>query len=357
MEEPLIIRRDEHIFKIGFYWSAIAIAVFIVSFIIVTYNQWWPLSYDENRMADIVTEIVGVSFVSSITGILEILDSYKYSFKLEDSGVILRYNSPFFRTERSWGECDCLGVEYSAFPSIVCSRSIGGSVFRITYTPELWDEISTCMARHGVKVMEPQLDEYHRQLHLKYKNRNKNTVCVLRDAEGEFRTGDGEGYRRQHKNFARTMGVVIGIQVLAWYIVLSFIDSSFIKYIWVFPLVIGVVWFGLRRDAAELGAEWIVDRNGMQIVPPFKKKINFYRWSEIKRFGVCSYGAEDAACYIFFTAKHKKIKIRFTEKRYEEFLKYVPEGKETDPVTNEFLIRWRSAMRSYGKGRDDFDEW
>ena len=69
--------------------------------------------------------------------------------------------------------------------------------------------------------------------------------------------------------------------------------------------------------------------------------------------------SEAAFFYIFFTAngKFKKMRVRFTEKRYKEFLAFVPEGKETDPMTSDYQIRWRSAMRSYGKSRDDFDEW
>ena len=75
--------------------------------------------------------------------------------------------------------------------------------------------------------------------------------------------------------------------------------------------------------------------------------------------GVGSCGSEAAFFYIFFTAngKFKKMRVRFTEKRYKEFLAFVPEGKETDPMTSDYQIRWRSAMRSYGKSRDDFDEW
>ena len=55
--------------------------------------------------------------------------------------------------------------------------------------------------------------------------------------------------------------------------------------------------------------------------------------------------------FIMFAIKYIK------EKRYKEFLAFVPEGKETDPMTSDYQIRWRSAMRSYGKNRDDFDEW
>lgn len=51
------------------------------------------------------------------------------------------------------------------------------------------------------------------------------------------------------------------------------------------------------------------------------------------------------------------MRVRFTEKRYKEFLAFVPEGKETDPMTSDYQIRWRSTMRSYGKSRDDFDVW
>ena len=57
------------------------------------------------------------------------------------------------------------------------------------------------------------------------------------------------------------------------------------------------------------------------------------------------------------------MRVRFTEKRYKEFLAFVPEGKETDPMTSDYQIRWRSAMRSYGKsgmtlmnGRNETEE-
>ena len=49
MEEPLIIRRDEIIFKIGFYICLIALLCLIVSFAVISYNQWWQGSvYDES---------------------------------------------------------------------------------------------------------------------------------------------------------------------------------------------------------------------------------------------------------------------------------------------------------------------
>ena len=50
MEEPLIIKRDEIIFKIGFYICLIALLCLIVSFAVISYNQWWHGSvYDESR--------------------------------------------------------------------------------------------------------------------------------------------------------------------------------------------------------------------------------------------------------------------------------------------------------------------
>ena len=54
MEEPLIIRRDEIIFKIGFYICLIALLCLIVSFAVISYNQWWHGSvYDESLIAEI----------------------------------------------------------------------------------------------------------------------------------------------------------------------------------------------------------------------------------------------------------------------------------------------------------------
>ena len=52
MEEPLIIRRDEIIFKIGLYICLIALLCLIVSFAVISYNQWWHGSvYDESLIA------------------------------------------------------------------------------------------------------------------------------------------------------------------------------------------------------------------------------------------------------------------------------------------------------------------
>ena len=62
MEEPLIIKRDEIIFKIGFYICLIALLCLIVSFAVISYNQWWHGSvYDESLIAEIFLWIFSFS--------------------------------------------------------------------------------------------------------------------------------------------------------------------------------------------------------------------------------------------------------------------------------------------------------
>ena len=156
MEEPLIIKRDEIIFKIGFYICLIALLCLIVSFAVISYNQWWHGSvYDESLIAEIFLWIFSFSIGGVPFGLLLIWDSYRHDYKLDENGITIRYRSSVFRTVRSWGECDCLGVECLIYPKITCSRDIGGSVLEISYTPEIWDKMSVYMARHGVKVLEP----------------------------------------------------------------------------------------------------------------------------------------------------------------------------------------------------------
>lgn len=221
-------------------------------------------------------------------------------------------------------------------------------------------KISTYVGRHGVQILEPEINfsrkrKKYRKKDIKAGERKK---CVLRDVQGELLINDKGSFQRERKNFAKTMGILTGLLVFVWYLILSFIDGSFIKYIWAFPAAAALNGLVLYNGEAEAGNKWIVSRKGIESTSPFRKKTIFYEWNEIERTGVYSEGGQ-LGYYIFFKPyeKRKKIKVRFTEKRYEEFLKYVPEGKETDPVTSEFLIRWHSEVRSYGKSRDDFDEW
>ena len=113
MEEPLIIRRDEIIFKIGFYICLIALLCLIVSFAVISYNQWWHGSvYDESLIAEIFLWIFSFSIGGVPLGLLLIWDSYRHDYKLDENGITIRYRSSVFRTVRRWGECDCLGVKY-----------------------------------------------------------------------------------------------------------------------------------------------------------------------------------------------------------------------------------------------------
>lgn len=370
MEEPLIIKRDEYMFKSGMKICLVGLIIVVLCSIGALYRHINPLA-DEIYSIKSIDDIISLGWLAGIfiivfLGVPEMVRSYGFRYKLDENGITEKYNNSALRTLRTWAECDSLGVkmvgEYrkGQYRKIVCSRNIGGSVFEICYTPEMWDKISKYMAVHGVEILEPETDSQKERR----KHRNKvieeseRKNCVLRDEPGELRINDKESFQRERKDFAKTTGVLTGILVFAWYIILSFIDGSFIKYIWAFPFVAALDWLVLYNDELESGNQWVVNRNGIQSTTPFKGKTTFYKWDEIKRTGVYSEGGQ-LGYYIFFSVygKRKKIKVRFTEKRYEEFLKYVPEDKETDPVTGEFLIRWRSAMRSYGKGRDDFDEW
>ena len=147
--------------------------------------------------------------------------------------------------------------------------------------------------------------------------------------------------------------------LFGWYVILAFEYGSLLRYAWLLLIIAVIAGWIIYGEDAEWGNEWIVSRTGIQITTRRSKKVIFYEWSQINRVGVGSCGSEAAFFYIFFTAngKFKKMRVRFTEKRYKEFLAFVPEGKETDPMTSDYQIRWRSAMRSYGKNRDDFDEW
>ena len=117
MEEPLIIKRDEIIFKIGFYISLIALLCLIVSFAVVSYNQWWHGSvYDESLIAEIFLWIFSFSIGGVPLGLLLIWDSYRHDYKLDENGITIRYRSSVFRTVRRWGECDCLGGGMSDLP-------------------------------------------------------------------------------------------------------------------------------------------------------------------------------------------------------------------------------------------------
>ena len=83
MEEPLIIRRDEIIFKIGFYICLIALLCLIVSFAVISYNQWWHGSvYDESLIAEIFLWIFSFSIGGVPLGLLLIWDSYRHDYKL-----------------------------------------------------------------------------------------------------------------------------------------------------------------------------------------------------------------------------------------------------------------------------------
>lgn len=370
MEEPLIIRRDEYMFESGMKICLVGLIVVVLCSIAALYRHINPLAdeiYSIKSVDDIIScgWLVGLCIVVFV-GVPEMVRSYGFRYKLDENGITEKYNNSALRTLRTWAECDSLGVkmvgEYrkGQYRKIVCSRNIGGSVLEICYTPEMWKKISTYVGRHGVQILEPGINvsrkrKKYRKKDIKAGERKK---CVLRDIEGEFLINDKGSFQRERKNFAKTTGILMGLLVFVWYLILSFIDGSFIKYIWAFPAAAAFNGLVLYNEEAEAGNKWTVSRKGIESTSPFRKKTIFYEWNEIERTGVYSEGGQ-LGYYMFFKIyeRRKKIKVRFTEKRYEEFLKYVPEGKETDPITSEFLIRWRSAMRSYGKSRDDFDEW
>ena len=88
MEEPLIIRRDEIIFKIGLYICLIALLCLIVSFAVISYNQWWHGSvYDESLIAEIFLWIFSFSIGGVPLGLLLIWDSYRHDYKLDENGI------------------------------------------------------------------------------------------------------------------------------------------------------------------------------------------------------------------------------------------------------------------------------
>ena len=357
IEEPLIIRRDEIIFKIGFYICLIALLCLIVSFAVISYNQWWHGSvYDESLIAEIFLWIFSFSIGGVPFGLLLIWDSYRHDYKLDENGITIRYRSSVFRTVRSWGECDCLGVECLIYPKITCSRDIGGSVLEISYTPEIWDKMSVYMTRHGVKVLEPDLQ----QIWYKQQRKNPKSICALQDVQGELKISDQTFYGKKLNGGIKSLSaIVIALMLFGWYVILAFEYGSLLRYAWLLLIIAAIAGWIIYGEDAEWGNEWIVSRTGIQITTRRSKRVTFYEWAQINRVGVGSCGSEAAFFYIFFTAngKFKKMRVRFTEKRYKEFLAFVPEGKETDPMTSDYQIRWRSAMRSYGKSRDDFDEW
>ena len=281
---------------------------------------------------------------------------FRHDYKLDENGITIRYRSSVFRTVRRWGECDCLGVECLIYPKITCSRDIGGSVLEISYTPEIWDKMSVYMARHGVKVLEPDLQ----QIWYKQQRKNPKSICALQDIQGELKISDQTFYGKKLNGRIKPLSViVIALMLFGWYVILAFEYGSLLRYAWLLLIIAVIAGWIIYGEDAEWGNEWIVSRTGIQITTRRSKKVIFYEWSQINRVGVGSCGSEAAFFYIFFTAngKFKKMRVRFTEKRYKEFLAFVPEGKETDPMTSDYQIRWRSAMRSYGKSRDDFDEW
>ena len=364
MEEPLIIRRDEGMFRLGLKICLPGILVLVVCSILAVYRHIEILGdsgVDMKSANGVISFLWGAACIVIFIGVREMVGSYRFSYKLDENGITENYNRSILRTLRTWAECDCLGVKYvESYQKIVCSRNIGGSVLELCYTPEMWEKVSTYAGRHGVKILEPEINspgerKKYRKKGMKTGERKK---CVLRDEQGELLINDKESFQRERKNFAKTTGIVIGLFVFVWYLILSFIDGFFIKYIWAFPAAAALNGLVLYNEELEAGNKWIVSRKGIASTSPFRKKTVFYEWNEIERTGVYSEGGQ-LGYYIFFNiyGKRKKIKVRFTEKRYEEFLKHVPEGKETDPVTSEFLIRWRSEARSYGKSRDDFDEW
>ena len=88
-----------------------------------------------------------------------------------------------------------LGVECLIYPKITCSRDIGGSVLEISYTPEIWDKMSVYMARHGVKVLEPDLQ----QIWYKQQRKNPKSICALQDIQGELKISDQTFYGKKIK--------------------------------------------------------------------------------------------------------------------------------------------------------------
>ena len=100
MEEPLIIRRDEIIFRIGLYICLIALLCLIVSFAVISYNQWWHGSvYDESLIAEIFLWIFSFSIGGVPLGLLLIWDSYRHDYKLDENGITIRYRSSVERSE------------------------------------------------------------------------------------------------------------------------------------------------------------------------------------------------------------------------------------------------------------------
>mgnify|MGYP006927292374 CR=1 FL=1 len=88
MEEPLIIKRDEIIFRIGLYICLIALLCLIVSFAVISYNQWWHGSvYDESLIAEIFLWIFSFSIGGVPLGLLLIWDSYRHDYKLDENGI------------------------------------------------------------------------------------------------------------------------------------------------------------------------------------------------------------------------------------------------------------------------------
>ena len=256
---------------------------------------------------------------------------------------------------KSWQECAYLGVKCNGYPTIMCVRNMGGSVLEIFYTPKVWDELSQYMSRHDVKILAPEI-KYPWQK-IRPGKKTGQTECVLRDIQGKLEINEIEAYqkhRKKQKKDIKMMCLPMVIMSLMFYLICSFINGSFIRYLWFFPVPFAFWWLIMYIERKTEERKWIVDKNGIEVISTADKEKNFYKWQDMTRVGVCGEFSENPNLRIFFSVKgnHRKNKIQFTEKRYEEFLKYVPEGKETDPMTNDFRIRllWtQSYWRMYNE--------
>ena len=247
MEEPLIIKRDEYMFKSGMKICLVGLIIVVLCSMGALYRHINPLAeeiYSIKSIDDIISFgwLAGI-FIIVFLGVPEMVRSYGFRYKLDENGITEKYNNSALRTLRTWAECDSLGVkmvgEYrkGQYRKIVCSRNIGGTVLEICYTPEMWEKISTYVGRHGVQILEPEINFSRKRK--KYRKKDiksgKRKKCVLRDVQGELLINDKGSFQRERKNFAKTMGILTGLLVFVWYLILSFIDGSFIKYIWAFP--------------------------------------------------------------------------------------------------------------------------
>ena len=94
MEEPLIIRRDEQMFRMGFIAFAISLPAFILLISVAgkSPTNIWDCELSDMRMWDIAVDLLLlIACLVVFTGVMAVVQSYQSRYKLDENGIMEKY--------------------------------------------------------------------------------------------------------------------------------------------------------------------------------------------------------------------------------------------------------------------------